>query len=261
MSEKYKYVYGPVSSWRLGSSLGVDLISKEEKVCTFDCSYCQIGPTKDFSDSRKIFVPTKEVLKEINSISAGNFKIDYITFSGRGEPTLAANLGDVIEGVKKIRNEKVAVITNSSLIDSPDVQDDLSMADLVMVKIDACSEDLFLKINKPMKKIKLSNVLEGIEEFRRGFKGKLALQIMFTEANKDHAEELAKVAKKIKAHEIQINTPLRPSNIKPLSKKDIQAIKKYFKGMNIVTAYDAERKNVMPVSKKETLKRRGKRLK
>jgi len=66
-------------------------------------------------------------------------KIDYITFSGTGEPTLAANLGQMIKEVKKIRCEKIAVLTNSSLMHREDVQKDLACADLVVAKLDASS--------------------------------------------------------------------------------------------------------------------------
>ncbi|MFH1478272.1 MAG: radical SAM protein [Candidatus Omnitrophota bacterium] len=251
----YKYIYGPVSSWRLGNSLGVDLISKKEKTCTFDCAYCQIGKTEDFLDQRKIFVKTKDVLKEINLVEAGN--IDYITFSGKGEPTLASNLGDVIEGIRKIRHEKIAIITNTSLIDRPDVQQDLKLADIVMIKIDACNEDLFLKINRPMKDMRLKNMIEGIKEFRSSYKGKIALQIMFVEDNKKYAQEFAKIAKDISPNEVDINTPLRPSPVKPLSKKGIDLILPYFKGQNAISVYDSYRKPITPLSTKDTLKRRG----
>ncbi len=85
---KYKYIYGPVFSWRLGRSLGIDPISKEKKICTFDCLYCQLGKTDRLTNIRSMFVPTVEIIKEIRKIPP--LKIDYLTFSGRGEPTLAS---------------------------------------------------------------------------------------------------------------------------------------------------------------------------
>lgn len=236
IDKKYKHIYGPVGSWRLGRSLGIDLIFSDDKICTFDCVYCQVGKIATFSNKRELFVPTEEITEEIKSLPP--LKIDYITFSGRGEPTLAKNLGEVIKEIRETRQEKIAVITNASLIDKKEVQDDLALADFVMLKLDSPSKELFLKINQPLKGIELDKILKGIKEFKSKYKGKLALQIMFIEENKSLAQELAKLAKDIGPDEVQINTPLRPCDIKSLSKKEIDAIKLHFKGMRVVSVYD-----------------------
>ena len=253
--DRHRYIYGPVSSWRLGSSLGIDPISGEDKVCTFDCVYCQIGDTKIFSRERKIFVATKDIIEEIKSLPP--LKIDYMTFSGSGEPTLAKNLGELINEIKKTRKEKIAVITNSSLMDLKDAQDDLRNADLVMAKLDAPDEKIFSKINRPMKGIVFDDVINGIKEFRSGYKGKFALQIMFIDQNKDCAKELAEIARGFSPDEIQINTPLRPCAATPLSRKELDAIKIYFKGMNVKCVYESEKKKVDSLSEKDTSDRRG----
>lgn len=254
---QYKYVYGPVFSWRLGSSLGIDPISGKNKICTFNCAYCQLEETDVFNSERKIFVPTVAVIEEIKSLP--DLKIDYITFSGRGEPTLAKNLGEMIREIKNIRKEKIAIITNSSLIDKEDVRKDLLLADLVMAKLDACSEELFKKISKPMPGITFDKVLGSIKRFRSEYKGRLALQIMFIEENKDCAEDMARIAREIKVDEVQINTPLRPCATKPLQKQELDKIKRCFEDMNISYVYNAEKKKVDSISKEDTLLRRGKR--
>lgn len=255
MLSSYKYIYGPVASWRLGDSLGVDLISREDKVCTFDCVYCQIGSTRVRDDKREVFVPTKLVLSEINALP--DLKIDYVTFSGRGEPTLARNLGEVIREIKKIRQEKIAVITNSSLMGRKDVRGDLALADLVMAKLDACCEAPFLRINKAAEGVTFDKTLEGIKEFKSGYKGRLALQVMFIEGNKKCAGEIAKLAKEIDPEEVQINTPLRPCGVEPLSIEDINKIKAHFKGMNVISVYDAKKRKAKSINKEDTLRRRG----
>ncbi len=252
----YKYIYGPVPSWRLGSSLGIDPLSQEGKVCTFDCVYCQIGETRLLTDERKTFIQTSDIIGELNSLPP--LKIDYITFSGTGEPTLAANLGQMIKEVKKIRREKIAVLTNSSLMHREDVQKDLACADLVVAKLDASSQNIFALVNQPMKTIKLDTIIHAIKDFKSCYLGKLALQIMFVEENKMYAKEIAQIAKEINPNEIQINTPLRPCKVKPLSRGELDKIKKYFEGLNAISVYEAELKEVKPVSKKDTLKRRGK---
>ncbi|HUU50697.1 MAG TPA: radical SAM protein [Nitrospinota bacterium] len=253
---KFKYIYGPVSSWRLGRSLGIDPISSKEKVCTFDCVYCQLGETFKFDNMRKIYVKTSEIIKEINRVP--KIPIDHITFSGRGEPTLAKNLGEMIEAIKSFRSEKIAVLTNSSLMEREDVQRDLLKADFVVAKLDACYEELFMKINRPMWGIFFDFVLSGIKKFRAEYHGRFALQIMFIEENKNSCEKLAKIVKEIEPDEVQINTPLRPCEAKPLSEEEISTIKEYFIGLNPISVYEKERKETVPISSKETLVRRGK---
>ncbi|MBL7130807.1 MAG: radical SAM protein [Candidatus Omnitrophica bacterium] len=254
----FKYIYGPVPSWRLGSSLGVDLLSQKEKVCSFDCIYCQLGKTKSYAIKRKIYVSTKDVVAEIKALP--KVKIDYITFSGRGEPTLARNLGQAIQAVKRIRKEPVAVLTNASLLYRKDVREDLALADLVAVKLDASSEKILKLINQPAEKIKFSDILKGIKKFRKEYHGKLALQIMFVQKNKKIAKDIAKLAECIRADEIQINTPKRPSPVKPLSKGTLFAIKRYFCGMNVISLYDKRAKKTKLISAKSTILRRGKVL-
>lgn len=234
-----KYIYGPVSSWRLGVSLGVDIISKREKVCSFDCIYCQVGETDILTNKRQVFVSTNEVIGEVGDLK--EIKIDYITFSGRGEPTLASNLGEVIREIKKIRKDKIAVITDSSLIDREDVRKDLSLADLVMAKLDACREEIFNKINRPLKGITFDKIIKGMKIFKSGFKGRLTLQIMFIDENRSCAKELARIAREIGPDEIQLNTPLRPCGVKPLSREDLNVLRGYFKGMNVISVYDKSR--------------------
>jgi len=254
--EKYKYIYGPVPSWRLGSSLGVDPISKSKKICSFDCVYCQLGEGKFLTAERQIFIPEVEIIREINLLP--DLQIDYITFSGTGEPTLAKNLGRMIKAVKKIRREKIAVLTNSSLINREDVQKDLSLADFVVAKLDAVSQEVFEEVNKPLKGTKIRDIIKSIKDFRGFCKGKLALQIMFIEKNRQEAEKIANISRQINPDEVQINTPLRPCAVKPLSKQELDEIKKHFKGLNVVSVYEAEKKKVEPVSDEDTLKRRGK---
>ncbi|MFH1868444.1 MAG: radical SAM protein [Candidatus Omnitrophota bacterium] len=255
MTRDYKYIYGPVSSWRLGRSLGVDPISSERKICNFDCLYCQIGKAKAYTGRRKIFVPTADIINEIKRIPP--VRLDYITFSGMGEPTLAKNLGLIIRAIRKIRKEKIAVLTNSSLIYKKDVQDDLRLADFVAVKLDVSSEALFKKVNRPKPGLKFYKILKGIKDFRARFKGKLALQIMLTERNRISARGVAVLTEYIDPDEVQINTPLRPCGVKPLSRQDIKEIKSYFKDRDIISVYDAKKKKARPVSTEGVFRRRG----
>jgi wyosine [tRNA(Phe)-imidazoG37] synthetase (radical SAM superfamily) len=262
MKNTFKYIYGPVPSWRLGSSLGIDLLSQKGKVCNFDCIYCQVGPSKRLIYDRKIYVTAEEVIDELGELP--DIQVDYITFSGRGEPTLAVNLGEVIRAVKLIRKEKIAVLTNSLLMTRDDVKKDLAMADFVIAKLDAYSQESLSLINRPSERVGFGSILEGIKEFRKNYLGRLALQIMFLESNKQSISEYAYLVNCINPDEIQVNTPLRYSSVAPLAKEEILKIKEYFisacKGVDIISVYDERKINyVRSISDEETLKRRGKR--
>jgi len=257
MSAKdYKYIYGPVPSWRLGSSLGVDPLSGSGKVCSFDCLYCQLGKTTFLTDERKTLVPVSQMAGELRLLPP--LKIDYITFSGTGEPTLAENLGQMIEAAKSIRGEKTAVLTNSSLIYREDVKSDLRRADFVVAKLDAPSQRVFEAVNKPVESIKFENVIRGMKEFRNSYSGRLALQIMFIEENKAYTPEIARIVRDIDPDEVQINTPLRPCAVRPLKRDDIEMVESYFEGLNTFSVYRAQKKAVASISDEDTLKRRGK---
>jgi len=256
MNKKYQYIYGPVSSWRVGSSLGVDPLSQKDKICSFDCLYCQLGKTRSLTETRKIYVSKEDILKEIQNLP--DISMDYITFSGRGEPTLAKNLGRMIAAVKAIRQEPIAVITNSSLMGRQDVREEISGADFVICKLDAFSQESFEMINQPLNGIKFDIILEGIKEFKKYFQGKFALQIMFLKENIKNAKEIVWITKNILPDEIQLNTPLRPCGVDPVGKEELLKVKGLFNGLNVITVYESQKRFVKTISDEDTLKRRGK---
>ncbi len=250
------YIYGPVSSWRMGSSLGIDLLSQPEKICSFDCTYCQLGRTCNGETKRKICVPVEDMLEEIRSLP--EISVDCFTFSGRGEPTLAANLGDAIRALRQARSERIAVITNSSLLQQDDVQNDLLQADLVIAKLDAPSQDVFEAINRPCSGCDFPGLLAALVDFRGRFSGTLALQIMFTAQNRGYASEIAHIARIIAPDEVHINTPLRPCAVHPLGREELSRITAFFAGLNALSVYESSKKFVEPMSDDDTLRRRGK---
>ncbi len=250
-------LYGPVSSWRLGRSLGVDLVSTKGKTCSFDCIYCQLGRTVHPLARRREFEPMSQLAQELETVR--NIAVDYVTFSGVAEPTLASNLGQAIELVKSVLVLPVAVLTNSSLMPRADVRHELGQADVVVAKVDAPNEELFRRINRPKIKSTLDEVLQAIRLFREEYRGKLALQMMFVEANRGYAPEMARIAEELSPDEVQINTPLRPCAVKPLTPEEITAIRREFAGLrNVITVYEALRPEVTPLNLEETLRRRPK---
>jgi len=253
-----KTVYGPVPSKRLGRSLGIDPVCRKNKTCSFDCVYCQLGKTQHKSFELKKFVESTELEKELKE-ALKKAKADVVTFSGSGEPTLAKNLDELVHVVREATNLPVAVLTNSSLFYLKEVRKTLSKFDVVVAKLDAPDQELFLEINNPAKEIKFGETLESIKKMRKEFSGKkFALQCMFIENNKANAREIAALAKEINPDEIQIDTPLRPSPVKPLKKEELNSIKQEFKGLNAVSIYEIEKPMVEVLDLKETLLRRPK---
>jgi wyosine [tRNA(Phe)-imidazoG37] synthetase (radical SAM superfamily) len=260
-----KTVYGPVSSWRLGKSLGVDLISTPEKICSFDCVYCQLGMSNQKTIDRTMFVETEKMQEDLLEVLPGcnaDVDIDIITFSGMGEPTLAANLSDAIEIVKMVSDLPIAILTNASLFYRKEVRNSLAMLDKVVAKLDAPNEEIFYKINQPAASVSLEKVFAGLKKFRSEYKGKgeFDLQMMFIEENKGYGKELAALAAELEPDEVQINTPLRPCPVKPLSRREIEEINRVFeeKGLNSVTVYRKSKSKleVKPVEREEVLLRR-----
>ncbi|HLF18710.1 MAG TPA: radical SAM protein [Candidatus Omnitrophota bacterium] len=262
---KFNYIYGPVQSWRMGKSLGIDPICSDHKICNLNCLYCQLGRTRDYTNERGLFTPTDKILEEIKrfftEVSSVDQEItrgiDYLTLSGRGEPTLAKNLGEIIRGIKQLRKERVAVITNATLMGLPEVREELALADYVSAKLDASSEFVFLKVNRPIIGTTFGQTIEGIKKFSRQFSGKLVLQIMFVETNQPDASGIAKLVREIPADEIQINTPLRPSATPALDKENIKKIKNCFAGLPVVSVYDGEQKPSSPLDAQDTMRRHG----
>lgn len=200
-------VYGPVKSWRLGASLGIDLLYVNS-ICSFKCLYCQLGKINIHSSERKVFVPTEKVMADLKNSDWE--AADVITFSGNGEPTLAANLGEAIHEIKAYTHKPIAVLTNSTLLNDPQVRFELREADQIFCKLDAADEATFVILNRPAAGITLKSVLEGIMKLRAEYIGRLAIQTMLMPLNRQGLEQLAESLKKIQPDEVQLNTPLRP---------------------------------------------------
>jgi wyosine [tRNA(Phe)-imidazoG37] synthetase (radical SAM superfamily) len=250
-------VYGPVPSWRLGRSLGIDLISAQGKTCTFDCVYCQLGRTTCSTDQRQVFVETEQLRAELAALPP--VEVDYVTFSGTGEPALAANLGEAMDLVSQWsapRGLPTAVLTNASLLSRPSVRRDLARIDLVVAKLDAPDEMLFQAISRPVEGVTWPKVLDGIRALRQEFDGRFALQMMFVAANRDRAADMAALARSLDPDEVQLNTPLRPSPTPPLSRAAMAEIEAAFAGLPVISVYAAPSPEVDVLDEAEMHRRR-----
>jgi wyosine [tRNA(Phe)-imidazoG37] synthetase (radical SAM superfamily) len=207
-----KYIFGPVPSRRLGRSLGIDLVPY--KTCSFDCIYCDLGRTTHKTTSRQSYVVSGEIQKELElTLSILDKKPDYITLSGSGEPTLNTNIGDIIHKIKEITFTPVAVLTNSSLLSLNEVREDLSEADVVLPSLDAITPALFEYINRPHASLKIEEIVSGLIQFRKEYRGQIWLEILFCRGVNDGREEIEKfkgVIEKIQPDRVQLNTPVRP---------------------------------------------------
>lgn len=213
MADK-KYIFGPVPSRRLGLSLGVDLVPR--KFCTLDCVYCQVGRTTNKTVMRGNFVDIPQLQRELQDAAENGPQPDYVTLSGSGEPTLNAQLGEIIEQIRDIVGAPIALITNGTLLTRADVRRDAAMADLVVPSLDAGSRQAFEQINRPAAEagMKLEEIVEGLVAFRGEFRGQIWLEVFFVPGINDDDAEVDLIAahiQRIKPDRIQLNTAARPT--------------------------------------------------
>lgn len=242
---RISYVYGPVTSWRSGTSLGIDPIGAIS-TCSFNCSYCQLGQIQNITRKRKIYVETELIIEDLERAYQGDHvekvdftKLDVITFAGSGEPTLALNLGEMIKAIKtwlKAKNLKavpVSILTNATTLEDEEVRRDLKEADLISLKLDASDELSLKSINQAATGLSLEEIIKGIkllkseidlshpvDSLHLSAKPELQLQIMFLPKfaeNPEHIKRLAELITEIEIYKIQINTPTRA---KPKSGKE-----------------------------------------
>ncbi|OIP69161.1 MAG: radical SAM protein [Candidatus Infernicultor aquiphilus] len=206
--------FGPVPSRRLGRSLGINNIPP--KICTYSCVYCQLGKTFKMKIEPTEFYQPKEILSEVqNKVEKAKKmqeSIDYLTFVPDGEPTLDINLGQEIKLIKSL-GIKIAVITNSSLIDQKQVRENLMEADLISFKIDSVEEKIWRKVDRPHKNLSLKNILNSILKFRENFKGEIITETMLVKDindNSQHIKEVAKFLAKLKPSRSYLSLPIRP---------------------------------------------------
>ena len=162
---KTKCVFGPVPSRRLGLSLGIDLLPF--KTCSMDCVYCECGATTNLTCERKEYFPTDDVIAEIDSVLAKSPKIDCVTFSGVGEPTLHSGIGRIIRHIHSHYPDlRICLLTNSSMLGNPELLDDLKDISLIIPSLDGSNEEELFKINRQISSVTLKSVMAGLLALR-----------------------------------------------------------------------------------------------
>lgn len=228
-----KYLYGPVKSRRLGFSLGISVTPY--KTCSFDCVYCQLGKTSNLTLERKEYIKISEIIDEFRTwleekkgLATG---LEYITLSGSGEPTLSSGLGELIAGIKKLIPLKIAVLTNASLLADSQVRAQLSGADLIVPSLDAVTENLFTRIDRPHPGVRVEEVINGLVALRKEFRGKIWLEVMLVKGVNDdirHIRKLKEVVERINPDKVQLNSPVRTTSeagVLPVAKSKLKKIK------------------------------------
>jgi len=206
--------FGPVPSRRLGRSLGINNIPP--KVCTYSCIYCQLGRTMKMQIERQAFYEPEEIRQDVQDkvelVQGAGGPIDYLTFVPDGEPTLDAYLGQEIESLKPL-GLKIAVITNGSLIGRADVRADLMKADWVSLKVDSVREEIWRRIDRPHRSLRLPSILDGMLEFAETYSGELVTETMLVAGVNDgegHIEEVADFLSRLGPSTAYLAIPTRP---------------------------------------------------
>ncbi|WP_244083424.1 radical SAM protein [Desulforhabdus sp. TSK] len=229
-----KTVFGPVPSRRLGRSLGIDVIPA--KTCTYDCVYCESGPTTHLTIRRHSFIDPGRVMHDLESYFHDYPQgADVLTFSSAGEPTLYEPLGQLLGDIKRrFPQLPLVVLTNGSLLWDPRVRQDLSAADRVVPSLDAATLDVFQRINRPHPTLDLPRILEGLQAFRKEYSKQFYLEIMLVAGINDHAEELLEIRRavdRLRPDRIELNTVVRPpayGYARGLSGKAMEEVLRFF---------------------------------
>lgn len=231
-------IYGPVESRRLGKSLGINLSPTSRKVCSFNCVYCHYGWTDfltvDCSKLQNDLPEPDEVRDALEEVLKQGIDLDYITFSGNGEPTLHPRFGEIVDLVVEIRNrhspgKKIAILSNSSMLHKREVLDALRKIDLSIMKLDCGDPQTFLEFNRPYKSIDYNGIIRNL----KGVKG-IIIQTMLVNGKLGNARDkqimdwMNRVAE-IKPDSIQLyslENPPAEESLSGVSKERLELIAK-----------------------------------
>ncbi len=262
----YNHLFGPVPSRRLGRSLGVDLVPM--KTCSLDCVYCECGETTDITINRKEYEPVQSVIAELEHCLSAAPNLDFITFSGSGEPTLNSNIGRVVSFLKtNYSHYKLCLLTNGTLFSDQSLLTEVSNIDLLIPSLDAASEQAFQSINRPHASLSISAVIDGLIDLRSVYKGEIILEVFIVPGLNDTSEELALLKdaiSRIKPDRVQVGTLDRPGTeewVKEAETHNMRKIAGYLGKAELIGEYRPRRKalpsdNILGSQIIQTLQRR-----
>jgi wyosine [tRNA(Phe)-imidazoG37] synthetase (radical SAM superfamily) len=230
-------IFGPIRSRRLGISLGINLLSLDQKLCNFECIYCECGWK---GNGRKSFNPKDEVIELLSSKlqqmhSAGEH-LDVMTFAGNGEPTTHPHFAEIIDATCKARDQyfpeaKIAVLSNATMIDRPEIREALLKVDDNILKLDSAFEQTVQLINQPHKGYSVARTVEMMQKFE----GKMILQTMFLlgtyegvvvdNTTEEEVSAWLELVKKISPRKVMIYTIDRDTPAQDLHKVSVEDLK------------------------------------
>jgi len=233
-----KYLFGPVNSRRLGLSLGVDLVPF--KTCSLNCVYCECGCTTALTARVEEHVPTDGVIAELDAYLAPRPRLDVITFSGSGEPTLHSGIGRIIDHIRSAHpGYRTALLTNGTLFWREDVRRAVLGADTIVPSLDAAGEEAFARINRPAQGITAAIVVDGLVSLAREYRGELIMEVFIVPGINDGADELGRIrdaCERIRPAKIQLNALDRPGTehwVQPAGRADLERARELFTGFNV----------------------------
>ena len=224
-----RYIYGPVPSRRLGLSLGVDLVPM--KTCTFNCVYCQLGPTAQTTMERADYTPPDEVAAEVIDRIGRAPRPDWVTLGGSGEPTLHASFGEIARRIAADSDIPLSLLTNGSLMMLPEVRRACEPLSLILPSLDAGTEQTFRRVNRPHPDLTLAGVVAGLEALRDEFDGEIWLEVFLVAGMNDSDREIAQMKAhiaRVRPDRVQLNTAVRPpaeEDVRALSAERLEEVR------------------------------------
>ena len=240
-----KYIFGPIPSRRFGISLGVDL-SPQQKICNFDCLYCELPPAKKV-DKQNNPAKVEDIISDVKEALKKYKDVEVITITANGEPTLYPYLSELIDEINLIKdNKKSLILSNGSTIYKKIIQNTLKKLDIVKLSLDCVSNEAFKKLDRPIE-IDTKKIIDGMIEFRRIFKNSLIIEILFVKNINDNIKEieaLNMVLQEIKPDRVDLSSIDRPPayKVEGLNYEELLKISKYFKNLNINIASRTDKK-------------------
>lgn len=207
-----KYVFGPVASRRLGLSLGVDLVTP--KTCSLDCIYCEAKATTCHTLERKEYVPVDAVIAELDDVLKSSPKLDYITFSGAGEPTLNSRIGDVVAFLKKhYPCYPVCLLTNACSLGDENVQRAIARIDRIIPSLDASNAEEFICINRPAPGLDFERFVSELTDYTHRSSAEIFLELFIVPGvndSDDSVQRFAEIIRRMRLNGVQLNSLDRP---------------------------------------------------
>ncbi len=250
-----KIVFGPVKSRRLGVSLGINLLPINRKVCNFNCIYCECGWTPEGAEVESKGLPSRKEVrdaldKKLSEMKAVNQAPDVITYAGNGEPTLHPEFPGIIDDSIRLRDKyfpdaRIAVLSNSTTVNRPEIREALMKADQNILKLDSAIDRTVQIHNQPRVRIKVEELIENLSEL----KGKVIIQTLFLRGtyqgrviDNTTPEELSawlEAIKKIQPSEVMIYTIHRDtpkgSDLRKVPPGDLKRIAEMVNSLGIKT--------------------------